>query len=376
MPQPSFTIGIEEEYLIVDRETRELVREAPEGLMEDCKELLGPQASSEFLQSQIEIGTKVCGTTQELTDELHRLRAGVAEVTGRYGLAPMAASTHPFADWSKQLNTDAERYNELAEDLKSVVRRLVTSGMHIHVAIDDDNLRIDYMNQASYFLPHMLALSTSSPFWEGADSGLKSYRMPVFRALPRTGIPPHFDSWGEYQRHVDVLVNAGLIEDATKIWWDLRPSARYPTLESRITDIPTRIEDSIAIGSMFRSILHMLDRHRLGNKRWREYSTMLIEENVWRAERYGINESLMDFGKSKLVPVKDLCDELITLLEPDAEALGCFDELQHIGTIASRGTSADRQLNVHAKSIAEGRSEHQALCDVVDFLIDETVAGI
>jgi len=376
MPQPTFTIGIEEEYLIVDRETRELVREAPEGLMEDCKKLLGTQASAEFLQSQIEIGTNVCSSTQELTEELQRLRGGVAEVTGRYGLAPMAASTHPFADWSEQLNTDDARYRELAEDLKTVVRRLVTSGMHIHVGIEDDNLRIDYMNQASYFLPHMLALSTSSPFWEGADSGLKSYRMPVFRALPRTGIPPHFDSWGEYQRHVDILVNAGLIEDSTKIWWDLRPSARYPTLESRITDIPTRMEDSIAIGALFRSILHMLDRHRRDNRRWREYSAMLIEENVWRAERYGIDESLMDFGKGKLVPVPDLCNELVELLMPDAEALDCVEELTHIATIAERGTSADRQLNVHAKAVAAGRSEHDALCDVVDFLVEETVAGV
>ena len=352
------------------------MREAPEGLLEDCKYLLGPQASSEFLQSQIEIGTQVCSSTDELKDELARLRSGVAEVTGRYGLAPMAASTHPFAPWGEQHTTDADRYNALAEDLKAVVQRLVTSGMHIHVAIEDDDLRIDYMNQASYFLPHMLALSTSSPFWEGADSGLKSYRMPVFRALPRTGIPPQFDSWGEYQRHVGVLVSAGLIEDATKIWWDLRPSARYPTLESRITDIPTRMEDSIAIGSTFRCILHMLDQHRRNNQRWRQYSTMLIEENVWRAERYGIEDSLMDFGKGVLVPVRDLCHELVELLMPDAEELNCVDELTHIVTIAERGTSADRQLDIYNKSTAAGRTHDDALKDVVDFLIEETVAGL
>ncbi|NNC43958.1 MAG: carboxylate-amine ligase [Acidimicrobiia bacterium] len=374
MPQPSFTIGIEEEYLIVDLETRELVREAPEGLMADCKKLLGNQASPEFLQSQIEVGTNVCGSIGQLRQELTDLRLGVAEVTGRYGLAPMAASTHPFADWSQQMNTDAARYNDLAEDLKTVVRRLVTSGMHIHIGLDDDNLRIDYMNQASYFLPHLLALSTSSPFWEGSDSGLKSYRMPVFRALPRTGIPPAFTSWGEYQRHVDILVDAGVIEDATKIWWDLRPSARYPTLESRITDIPTRLEDSLAIGALFRSIMHMLDRLRRDNRRWRQYSEMLIEENVWRAERYGIDKSLIDFGKGDLVPFAELASELVELVREDAEELDCVAELEHVRTIANHGTSADRQLDVYAKSIADGRSNHEALCDVVDLLVKETVA--
>ncbi len=374
MPQPSFTIGIEEEYLIVDLETRELVREAPEGLMADCKKLLGNQASPEFLQSQIEVGTNVCSSIGQLRQELTDLRLGVAEVTGRYGLAPMAASTHPFADWSQQMNTDAARYNDLAEDLKSVVRRLVTSGMHIHIGLDDDNLRIDYMNQASYFLPHLLALSTSSPFWEGSDSGLKSYRMPVFRALPRTGIPPAFTSWGEYQRHVDILVDAGVIEDATKIWWDLRPSARYPTLESRITDIPTRIEDSLAIGALFRSIMHMLDRLRRDNRRWRQYSEMLIEENVWRAERYGIDKSLIDFGKGELVPFVELANELVELVREDAEELDCVAELEHVRTIANHGTSADRQLDVYSKSLADGRSNHDALCDVVDLLVKETVA--
>lgn len=374
MSQPSFTIGIEEEYLIVDLETRELVREAPEGLMADCKKLLGNQASPEFLQSQIEVGTNVCSSIGQLRQELTDLRLGVAEVTGRYGLAPMAASTHPFADWSQQMNTDAARYNDLAEDLKSVVRRLVTSGMHIHIGLDDDNLRIDYMNQASYFLPHLLALSTSSPFWEGSDSGLKSYRMPVFRALPRTGIPPSFTSWGEYQRHVDILVDAGVIEDATKIWWDLRPSARYPTLESRITDIPTRIEDSLAIGALFRSIMHMLDRLRRDNRRWRQYSEMLIEENVWRAERYGIDKSLIDFGKGELVPFIELANELVELVRIDAEELDCVAELEHVRTIANHGTSADRQLDVYSKSLADGRSNHEALCDVVDLLVKETVA--
>ncbi|NND12895.1 MAG: carboxylate-amine ligase [Acidimicrobiia bacterium] len=373
MPQPSFTIGIEEEYLIVDLETRELVREAPEGLMADCKKVLGNQASPEFLQSQIEVGTNVCSSIGQLRQVLTDLRLGVAEVTGRYWLAPMAASTHPFADWSQQMNTDAARYNDLAEDLKTVVRRLVTSGMHIHIGLDDDNLRIDYMNQASYFLPHLLALSTSSPFWEGSDSGLKSYRMPVFRALPRTGIPPAFTSWGEYQRHVDILVDAGVIEDATKIWWDLRPSARYPTLESRITDIPTRLEDSLAIGALFRSIMHMLDRLRRDNRRWRQYSEMLIEENVWRAERYGIDKSLIDFGKGELVPFAELANELVELVREDAEELDCVAELEHVATIANHGTSADRQLDVYAKSIADGRSNHEALCDVVDLLVKETV---
>ena len=376
MKRPAFTIGIEEEYLIVDIETRELVQDIPDGLMESCKEILEGQVSPEFLRSQIEVGTKVCANLHEARDELRRLRRTVADVSLEYGLAPIAASTHPSADWWEQRHTDAPRYNILANALGGVIRRLLICGMHVHVGIEDPDVRIDLMNQVLYFVPHMLALSTSSPFWNGKATGLKSYRTSVFRAVPRTGMPDEFESWAEFQRHVDVLVRAGVIEDATKLWWDLRPSARYPTLELRSNDIATNAEDTLAIAAMYVSLLSMLWRRRVENQRWRIYSRMLIEENVWRAQRYGISESLIDFGRGELVPYPQLVEEIIDLVSEDAVLLDCVDELHHARTILSRGTSADIQIDIFRAAQTGGATEDEALEQVVDWLIDETVNGL
>jgi carboxylate-amine ligase len=374
--RPSFTVGIEEEYLIVDPESRDLVRDLPSGMMKRIEEILGRQVAPEFLRSQIEIGTVVSSTIQEARSDLSRLRRTVADVAADYGLAPIAASTHPFADWWHQKHTDKERYNELADDMGGVVRRLLICGMHVHVAVENEDLRIDLMNQALYFLPHLLALSTSSPFWHGLDSGLKSYRTSVFRALPRTGMPEEFGDWSDYRRHVAVLTDVGVIEDATKLWWDLRPSDRYPTLEMRASDICTSIDDAIAIAALFRSLLSMLYRTRLANQRWRIYSRMLIDENVWRAQRYGISDALIDFGKTRLVPYPELLEEVIELVHQDADELGCLAEVEHARTILERGTSADRQLAAYRSALADGAGEEEALRRVVDFLIEETVANL
>ena len=376
MERPAFTIGIEEEYLIVDLATRQLVQDLPDGLMASCKEILEGQVSPEFLRSQIEIGTKVCSNIDEARIELKRLRRAVADVCDEYGLAPIASSTHPSADWWEQHHTDAPRYNVLANALGGVIRRLLICGMHVHVGIEDPDTRIDLMNQVLYFVPHMLALSTSSPFWNGMDTGLKSYRTSVFRAVPRTGMPDEFETWAEYQRHVNVLVKAGVIEDGTKLWWDLRPSARYPTLELRSNDICTRLEDALAIAAIYISLLSMLWRRRVENQRWRIYSRMLIEENVWRAQRYGISESLIDFGRGELVPYPQLLEEIIDLVDEDAEMLGCRDELHHARTIVSRGTSADTQLEIYRAALEQGASEDEALEQVVDWLIKETVRDL
>jgi carboxylate-amine ligase len=232
------------------------------------------------------------------------------------------------------------------------------------------------MNQVSYFLPHILALSTSSPFWHGRNTGLKSYRMSVFKALPRTGLPEAFSSWSEYRRHVDVLVEAGLIEDATKLWWDVRPSERYPTLEMRISDICTSIDDGITVASLYLALLHMLYRRRRLNQRWRTYADMLVEENIWRAQRYGVEGSLMDFGIGELVPYAELVEELIDLVSKDADELGCLTEVEHARQILTRGTSADRQLAVYRDARADGSDNETALHAVVDLLIDESVAGV
>jgi carboxylate-amine ligase len=374
--RPAFTIGIEEEYLLVDPATRDLVRDPGDQVMAECQAILGSQVSPEFLKAQVEVGTRVAPSVGEARDDLSRLRSALFEVVDRHGLALIAASTHPFADWADQQVTERDRYLLLAKDLQVVVRRLVICGMHVHVGIEDPELRIDLMNQASYFLPHLLALSTSSPFWHGMESGLKSYRMSVFHSLPRTGLPEHFSSWAEYERHVDALVKPGLMEDATKLWWDIRPSARYPTVEMRISDVCTRIEDGITIAALFQSIMSMLFRRRAHNQRWRTYANMLVAENVWRAQRYGVEASLMDFGRGELVPYRDLLDELIELVDEDARELGCLAEVVRARDIVSGGTSADRQLATYRAAISTNRGERDALVAVVDELIADTRAGM
>ena len=370
--QPEFTVGIEEEYLLVDLESRELATDPPAALFQDCTKALGDKVAHEFLRSQIEVNTPPGANIAELRPHLAELRGCIAEAAGRYGMAPIAASTHPFSKWSEQDHTDDERYKIIAEDLQAVVRRLVICGMHVHVGIGDDDLRMDLMNQVIYFLPHLLALSTSSPFWQGRNTGLKSYRMSVWDEMPRTGLPHFFDSYTEFQRHVRVLVNAGVIEDGTKVWWDVRPSARYPTLEMRICDVCTRIDDALAVAALFQCFLRMLYRLRLRNQRWRQYSAMLVTENRWRAQRYGIDEGLVDFGRGEIVAYADLLDEIMELIAEDAEALGCTAEIQHLRTIRENGTSAHRQIAVFETALADGQNEQEALKQVVDMLIADT----
>lgn len=374
--RPAFTIGIEEEYLLVDPESRDLLRDPPDRLMKECEEVLGPQVGHEFLRAQVEVGTKVSATVAEARDDLILLRRGLRNVAERNGIAFIAASTHPFAYWAEQQITDKTRYQMLAHDLQAVARRLVICGMHVHVGIEDPEMRLDLMNQATYFLPHLLALSTSSPFWHGVETGLKSYRMSVFYSLPRTGLPVQFSSWSEYQRHVNALVDAGLIEDATRLWWDIRPSARYPTIEMRIADISTRVEDGIAVAATFLSILGLLFRRRLENQRWRSYSNMLVSENIWRAQRYGVEGSLADFGKGILVPFEDLVEEMIDLVREDAIEFGCLAEVERARDLVRDGTSADRQIAAYQDAMEAGASEEEALQVVVDHLITDTLVGL
>jgi carboxylate-amine ligase len=374
-PEPEFTVGIEEEYHLVDRASRDLASEPPPSMLEECHKLLTDQVSAEFLQSQIEVETRVCRGLKEARDDLARLRSTVAQVAAKHGLAPIAAATHPFARWSEQKHTDRQRYDLLARDLAGVARRLMICGLHVHVGIGDDDLRIDLMNQASYFLPHLAALATSSPFWQGEDTGLKSYRLSVFDALPRTGLPERFESYGEYQRMVRRMVAAGLIDDATKIWWDLRPSAKFPTLEMRIPDVCTRLDDGIAVAALFLCVLSMLYRLKQQNQRWRVYANALIEENRWRAQRYGCDGELVDFGKGVRVPFNELLEELIELVRPDAERFGCVEEISHARDIVRRGTSAHMQIAAFEAALKAGASREEALCAVVDRLIEETVRG-
>jgi len=374
--EPSFTVGIEEEYFIVDRETRDLVQDMPDGLIAACEEIAEGMVSPEFMRSQIEVGTPVSRSIKEARGHLARLRLDVNQVVSEYGLAIISASTHPFAAWDTQMYTDKARYHTLAQALQGVVRRLLVCGMHVHVGIEDEDLRIDVMNQVLYFLPHLLALSTSSPFWHGDDTGLNSYRTAVFRSLPRTGLPDEFLDWSDYQRHAHILVDSGVIEDETKLWWYIRPSYRYPTLEMRSTDIATRLDDGITLAALYQALLSMLYRLRMKNQRWRMYSRMLLKENIWRAQRYGVSESLIDFGVGELKPMAELFDEIKELVAEDAERLDTVEEIENVDEILNRGTSADRQRSLFQGAIASGADEREALMAVVDFLIEETVLDL
>jgi glutamate---cysteine ligase / carboxylate-amine ligase len=376
MDRPDFTIGIEEEYLVVDRETRDLIKRPPDSMWKALENILGSQVSPEFLKAQIEVGTKVCSTVAEAREDLARMRLGLSGVVNEYGAAIIASSTHPFANWSEQETTEDPRYMRLASDYQQVARQLVICGMHVHVGISDPHLRIDLMNQVKYMLPHLLALSTSSPFWAGQPTGLLAYRLVIFQNLPRTGVPEEFASWGEYERTVEVLVNAGLIEDASKLWWDIRPSAKYPTLEMRVSDICTRLDDAMTVAALYQCLLGYLYRLRRDNQRWRTYSPMMIEENLWRAQRYGVDGSLVDFGRGELVAYSDLIEEFIEMLAQDATEFGVREELRHARTIVSEGTSAHRQLATYEMARSDGADDREALNQVVDELIADTMYGL
>jgi carboxylate-amine ligase len=281
-----------------------------------------------------------------------------------------------YAVWGEQKRTEKERYAIIAQDLQEVVRRLMISGMHIHVGIEEEELRVDLMGQVAYILPHLLALSTSSPFWQGHHTGLKSYRIAVWNELPRTGLPEQFDSFAEFERHVDVMVQAGLIEEGSKIWWDIRPSVKFPTLEMRISDICTRLDDTICIAALFRCWLRMLYRLRRDNQRWRKYSNTLVNENRWRAQRYGIDQGLVDFGRGEIVPYPVLLEEILVLTREDAQFFGCVAEVEHARAILDRGTSAHWQVKTYEQALADGASKDEALKAVVDMLVKETMHGL
>ncbi|MCC5966016.1 MAG: carboxylate-amine ligase [Natronohydrobacter sp.] len=370
-----YTLGIEEEYLLVDIETGALT-DVPDALMHDCVSALGDQVSPEFLACQIEAGTGVCANLEDARRDLGNLRRAIARCAAEYGLAPLAVSCHPFADWQSRKHTEKDRYNDLARDLGGVVRRMLICGTHVHVGLPDDDLRIDIMRQITYFLPHLLALSTSSPFWGGQDTGLNSYRLSVFDNLPRTGLPPDFVSYGEYRRSVDTIIQAGLIEDTTKIWWDIRPSARFPTLEARICDVMPIMEHTLTIAALVQSITRMLVELRRRNQRWRIYDRFLIAENRWRAQRYGPREGLLDIGRGTVEPVPELMAELIELVEADAIVLGCLNELRGAQDILAHGTSAERQRAVYQQARDAGAENDEALRAVVAALREEFLTGL
>jgi carboxylate-amine ligase len=366
MPE-KFTLGIEEEFQIVDPQTRELKSHVSE-ILEQGKMLLGEQVKPEMIQSQVEVGTGVCRNIDEARADITRLRSIVSHLARKNGLAIVAASTHPTSHWQEQKIYDSPHYHLLIEELQMVASSLLIFGLHVHVGLPDRERQIHIMNAARYFLPHVLALSTSSPFWLGINTGLKSYRSEVFKKFPRTDIPDHFDSYASFERYVDLLLKTNCIGNPKKIWWDVRPHPHFPTLEFRVCDIPTRIDDTIALAALFQAIVAKLDGLIERNLGFRLYRRMLIQENKWRAVRYGLEGKLIDFGKQKEVPVRDLILELLDFVDDVLDDLGSRKEVEHIHKILERGTSADEQLRVF--------QETGNLKAVVDRLIERTIENV
>ncbi len=368
LAKPSLTIGIEEEYQIIDPQTRELRSYITE-LLEAGKVVMAEQVKAELHQSIVEVGTRVTRTPAEARDELARLRRGVMELSARKGLKIAAAGSHPFSSWLEQEITPFERYMGVKQDMQMLAQQLLIFGTHIHIGIEEPEFLIDAMNVARYMLPHVLCLSTSSPFWMGRETGLKSYRSIIFRNFPRTGIAPRFASHADFERFVDTLVATNCIPDGSKIWWDVRPNPRYPTLEFRICDACTRLDETICIAAIFQALIYKLWKLRRDNLTFRVYSSALVEENKWRAVRYGLDGKLIDYGRQLELPARDLIRELIEwFLEDVIDELGSRNEIEYAYRIMEHGSSADRQLAVYRRT-----GNLQA---VVDQLIVETEEGV
>ena len=362
-----YTLGIEEEFQIVDPQTR-LLRSHVSEILEEGRMILGEQVKPEMMQAQVEVGTGICRNIEEARVDITRLRSIVSHLARKKGLAIIAASTHPISLWTDQQIYDDPHYAILIEELQMVARSLLIFGLHVHVGVEDRERQIHIMNAARYFLPHVLALSTSSPFWLGHNTGLKSYRSEVFKKFPRTDIPDHFGSYQAFQNYIQLLLDMNCIDRPKKIWWDVRPHPTFPTLEFRVCDIPTRVDDTVAIAALFQAIVCKLDRLIEQNLGFRLYRRMLIQENKWRAVRYGLEGKMIDFGKQKEVPTRDLILELLRFVDDVVDELGSRKEIEHIHTILQRGTSADEQLQVfHATG---------DLNSVVDRLIERTIENV
>lgn len=392
MPSAPLTIGIEEEYQIVDLETRELISYVQK-LMDKGRVVLGNQIKNEFMQSQVEVGSKVCQNVKEARQEIIHLRRTIRELAMEHGKTIVAAGTHPFSRWDTQQISEGERYDDLITNMQHAARRLLIFGMHVHIGFGQDQparqLTIDIMNQVRYFLPHILAVSTSSPFWHGRNTGMKSYRSQIFENMPRSGISPTFHSYGEYDNYVALMARVGAlgrdgtqkasgdsgIKDATKIWWDARPHPNWGTLEIRIADMCTTVDEAISIAALIQALIAKLIQLRNQNLSWRIYRTHVINENKWRAVRYGLDGQLIDFGAEMEVPMRDLLKEIIEMVDDVLDELDSREEVYALMNVCENGTSADRQVATYNKAISEGKTPDEALKAVVDNLIYETGKG-
>jgi glutamate---cysteine ligase / carboxylate-amine ligase len=366
--KPTFTIGIEEEYQTIDPVTRDLRSHIHAEMIEKGKLLLQERVKSEMHQSVVEVGTRVCANIKDAKKEVVKLRRDMVTLAKENNLRLASAATHPFADWRVQEIYPDERYHNIVEDMQLVARANLIFGLHVHVGVEDRETAIHLMNHARYFVPHILALSTNSPFWLGMNTGLKSYRCKVFDKFPRTNIPDYFPSWGEYENFINLLIKTRCIDNAKKIWWDIRPHPFFNTLEFRVCDIPMRVDESIALAALIQATVAKLYKLYSANQGFRLYRRALIMENKWRAARYGLNGNLIDFGKQSEVPVRDLIQEYLAFVDDVVDELDSREELNYIHTIMEMGTGADRQTKVFEQS--------GDLKKVVDFIIEETEVGL
>ncbi|MCM4172155.1 carboxylate-amine ligase [Arenibacter sp. TNZ] len=362
-----FTLGVEEEYQVIDPITRELTSHEQK-IVEIADEILEGQVKAEMHQAVVEVGTVICKDIKEVRSQVTHLRKTISEVATSLDLRIAAAGTHPFSEWEKQLITVHPRYDEIVQELQDAARSNLIFGLHVHVGIEDREMAIHIFNSVRYFLPHIYALSTNSPFWEGRNTGFKSFRTKVFDKFPRTGIPDFFTSAGEYERYVNLLVQTKCIDNAKKIWWDVRVHPFYPTIEFRICDVPLTVDETVTITALIQALVAKLYNLRRNNLNFIIYKRALINENKWRASRYGLEGKMIDFGKSIEVPTKELILELLEFVDDVVDDLGSRDEINRIHKILNEGTGADRQLAVFEKT--------KNLNDVVDFILKETVAGI
>jgi carboxylate-amine ligase len=363
----TYTLGIEEEFAIVDPETREL-RSHIQEILESGKVILKEQIKPEMHQSVVELGTEICQSIADARVHVVELRSTLAELAGRGGLKIASAGTHPFSHWHDQLITEGERYQEIVKDMQLLARANLIFGLHVHVGIPDRDSAIHVMNQARYFLPHIYALSVNSPFWVGRNTGLKGYRLKVFERFPRTGIPDSFDSLSEYDDYCKLLVKTGCIDNPKKIWWDIRLHPFFDTLELRVCDAQSRVDDTLAIAALIQAVIAKLYKLFRQNTTFRVYRRRLLDENRWRASRYGIDGKLIDFGREAEVETRSLLNELLAFVSTEVDELGSKREMAHIERIMREGTGADRQL-----AVFEQTNDMKA---VVDQIVRETYEGL
>jgi glutamate---cysteine ligase / carboxylate-amine ligase len=368
LTQPSFTLGIEEEYQTVDPTTFDLRSHIGTELIANGKRLLAEKVKAEMHQAVIEVGTGICNNIEEARADVVNLRRQMIRLAREHGLVLAAGATHPFADWRVQDIYPDERYLQVVEDMQLVARSNLIFGLHVHVGVEDRETAIHLMNQMRYFLPHLLALSSNSPFWLGMNTGLKSYRTKVFDKFPRTNIPDMFASWADFDSFVKLLIKTNSIDNAKRIWWDIRPHPFFSTLEVRICDLPMRADETLAIAALIQATVAKLYKLHSRNQGFRMYSRALIMENKWRASRYGLDGMLIDFGREQELPCRELILEYLDFVDDVVDELGSRKEVEYVQTILDRGTGADRQLQVFEQT--------NDLQKVVEYMIEETQAGL